>query len=85
MDIEEAGMTIKVSDPELLSDLQSVTDDVDLATPEGNVIGRFKPAAWGVPPPGLVSPFSERRGLLEDSAVNSSALKRPGRQGRQGV
>ena len=60
MDVVEARKTIKVSDAALLDDLQSVTDAVELTTPEGKVIGTFKPAAGAFHPRFQITPFTRR-------------------------
>jgi len=68
-------MTIKVSDPALLDDLQSVTDAVELTTPEGKVIGTFKPAAGAFHPPVSNHPFHAKRSKNESGPLRAGHLR----------
>ena len=51
-------MPITVTDPTLLAQLRQA-DVVELADPDGHVLGTFAADNLGVPPPGVESPFTE--------------------------
>lgn len=53
-------MTITLRDPALIAELIRANKSVELHDPEGRVIGRFTPETFGMLPPGVRSPFSEK-------------------------
>lgn len=51
-------MSITITDPVLLTQLNAVPGPIDVHGPNGEFIGTFQPP-FGAPPPGFKIPFSE--------------------------
>ncbi len=52
-------MSITITDPQLLAQLRSAPDQVELKDPDGNVLGRLAVECLGKLPPGVKSPFTD--------------------------
>lgn len=51
--------TITITDPELLAQFAAAPGFVEICDPAGRVLGTFFLDGYGVPPPGVKSPFSD--------------------------
>jgi hypothetical protein len=51
--------TITITDPELLAQLAAAPGFVEFRDSAGRVLGTFFLDGYGVPPPGVTSPFTE--------------------------
>jgi hypothetical protein len=52
-------MSITIHDPALLEQLTSITGQVELRDPSGQLVGTLFREVYGVPPPGVRSPVSD--------------------------
>ncbi|MBN9122640.1 MAG: hypothetical protein J0I06_26420 [Planctomycetes bacterium] len=52
--------TITITDPDLLAKLTAAPGFVEIRDPAGRVLGTFFLDGYGVPPPGVTSPISDK-------------------------
>jgi hypothetical protein len=65
-------VSITITDPELIDQLLSVSEVVEVKDASGRVLGTFAAEPFGKPPPGFKSPFT-------DEQLDEFAKQRTGR------